>query len=91
MRDYNQLFARGISYNRQAILNWDQRRSRMLADYVNSNLFMLTNGIIDRVLSMILVLEEREDEVLLFFRNYQQEQQQVDNLFSNLGLALSDD
>lgn len=90
MRDYNQLFARGILYNREAILNWDKRRSRLLSDYVNSNLFMMTNGIIDRVLSMILVLEEREDEVLLFFRNYQQEQQQVDDLLSNLGFILPD-
>ncbi len=88
MKDYNQLFVRGIDYVKSAVLNWDQRRSKLTKEYVASGDFATIRGRRDRWILLIIELETRVDNIFFEYRSYAAEQKQLDRMLNEMGVEV---
>ena len=88
MKDYNQLFVKGIDYVKQALLNWNARRYKITNVYVASGDFATIVKRRDRYLILLLALEARVDEVLFKYRRYVTQQKEIDKELIEMGLTI---
>ncbi len=89
MKDYNQLFVKGIDYVKEALLNWNARRDKITRAYVASGDFATIVKRRDRCLILLLALEARVDDVLFEYRCYVAQKKEIDRELLAMGVKVN--